>query len=486
METSRRSTEKVSVRRSRQLRYEVQQRERRKKLRKRGLLGIGAAVCAVYAAVGIYYSAHFYRGTVLYGGDCSNLTASRAKEVVAGKLKNFRLRIEERENGREELSAGQMGIAFRDDGGVERLLRSQRPYLWPVMMALPKEDSLKAAFTYDPELVNTSLDGLNCMDAARAVAPRDAYIDVNARDTAFEVVPEVQGTTLDREKTRQAVYAALDEGKTSLSLEEAGCYQSPAVLGDDAALNAEADAKNQFTGANITWDFGDRQEYVGTLMIGEWLTENGDGSYSLDEEKVRQYVTELAGQYDTFGLGREFVTYYGDTVSLFGGDYGWLMDQEATVQKLLDALADKYVGVLEPDYTYSAMSRGTDDIGGTYVEVCISQQRMWCYQDGYVAVDTPVVTGNPNTGHGTPSGGVWAIDSKMRNYTLRGEDYAAPVDYWMAFNGDVGIHDLVSRSTFGGDIYLYGGSHGCVNTPYDAVSQIYDIVSIGTPVVVYE
>ena len=101
-------------------------------------------------------------------------------------------------------------------------------------------------------------------------------------------------------------------------------------------------------------------------------------------------------------------------------------------------------------------------------------------------VDTPVVTGNPNKGDATPAGGVWAIDAKMQEYVLTGEGYEAPVDYWMPFNGDIGIHDMQNRWEFGGTIYLSNGSHGCVNTPYDAAQTIYNIVSIGTPVVVYD
>ena len=75
---------------------------------------------------------------------------------------------------------------------------------------------------------------------------------------------------------------------------------------------------------------------------------------------------------------------------------------------------------MEPEYLYTAKSRDTNDIGDTYVEICISQQRMWCYQYGTCIVDTPVVTGNPNKGNATPSGGVWAIDDEAECDSGRG------------------------------------------------------------------
>ena len=122
-------------------------------------------------------------------------------------------------------------------------------------------------------------------------------------------------------------------------------------------------------------------------------------------------------------------------------------------------------------------------VGSTYVEISISQQRMWLYKDGKVIVDTPVVTGTKGS-MDTPKG-YFTIYSKAKNTTLYGPGYASPVDYWMAFSGGCGIHDASWRSSFGGSIYTYNGSHGCVNTPYNAVRTIYNNTSVGTPVIVY-
>ena len=53
----------------------------------------------------------------------------------------------------------------------------------------------------------------------------------------------------------------------------------------------------------------------------------------------------------------------------------------------------------------------------------------------------------------------------------------------MAFIGhSYGIHDASWRSSFGGEIYKYNGSHGCINMPYYNVSKLYDMVQVGTPV----
>ena len=58
----------------------------------------------------------------------------------------------------------------------------------------------------------------------------------------------------------------------------------------------------------------------------------------------------------------------------------------------------------------------------------------------------------------------------------------------MAFIGNsIGLHDASwrSESEFGGDTYKYSGSHGCVNLPPSKAGKLYDILEIGTPVIVH-
>ncbi len=124
------------------------------------------------------------------------------------------------------------------------------------------------------------------------------------------------------------------------------------------------------------------------------------------------------------------------------------------------------------------------DVGNTYIEIDISDQHMWYIVKGDVYVSTDVVTGNYNSSD-TPTG-VYSINNMARNVSLVGADYVSFVEYWMAFIGSsYGIHDASWRSSFGGNIFRGNGSHGCVNTPYDAVKKIYNHASVGTPVVIH-
>ncbi len=444
---------------------------------------IAAALVIGYAVVGVFYTSHFYDGTTIFGIDCSRYTAARAKEEVAEKVSMYSLTVESR-TGTDVISAGEIGLRYRDSGTIERLLRTQKSFLWPLMMSMRRNTVITIDTDYDVPKMDRELEAFSCYRRVNEIMPQDAHLGRD--EDGFVVVPEQPGSKLDREAVRRKIMGALDTGETYLSLDETDCYLEPAVTSDDPELNRDVQARNTLLGADLTYTFGDETRRVDASVIMNFIVPDGNGGYQISEEKVWDYVASLAERYDTYGKARQFQSSIGTTEYLEGGDYGWLMDQAETAQQLLDAIHSKQTGPMEPVWSVMGKSHGLNDIGGTYVEVCISMQEMWCYQNGTLIVDTPVVTGNPNLNNATPSGGVWAIDAKMTDFTLTGPDYRVPVNYWMPFNGNVGIHDLQSRYYYGGSIYLYGGSHGCVNTPLDAVRDIYNAVSVGTPVIVYE
>ncbi len=121
---------------------------------------------------------------------------------------------------------------------------------------------------------------------------------------------------------------------------------------------------------------------------------------------------------------------------------------------------------------------------GTVVEVSISKQKIWYYKNGVLKHSADVVTGTRGI-HNTPTG-TFKIRSKARGVYLVGADYRSYVNFWMPIYADIGLHDATWRSRFGGSIYTYNGSHGCINLPYNTAKWIYNNVPTGTTVKVYK
>lgn len=170
-------------------------------------------------------------------------------------------------------------------------------------------------------------------------------------------------------------------------------------------------------------------------------------------------------------------------ISLNGSYIGWV-DKAA-----LSGLPTYAKG---PDWTvingyFRSISGVNYYIGNSYIIVSLSQQSVWAYKGETMLVSAPVITGKPSANNATPRGLFYIQPFKQSPSVLIGEDYASPVSFWIPFVGNsVGLHDSPWQTHgYGGDIYLYYGSHGCVNTPYEAVRTLYYSYPVGTPVVVY-
>ena len=454
------------------------------------VLGVGAAVILVgYAGVGFYYQDKFYPGTSINGVDCGGKNIAYVRELLKNSAETYSLTISERGGQTESIDGKTIQLSYKDDNEAQEVKKQQNSWLWPIQIFGEKDYTVNAESSYNEESLNQAVSALTCMQDANMTPAQDAKVEDNG--TSYVIVPEVEGTTLDKEKTLAAVKEAVDQRQTELSLENAGCYVQPAVRQDDESLKKDAEQLNKFTSLQASLDFGTGTENVTRDQLKSWLKKGDDGKYYFDTETVKQTVIAWSEKYNTIGQPRDFVTSEGATVHLTQGDYGWRLWQDKTTESLVNMLNAGQSGPVEPTWLYSGEKHGGNDIDGTYVEISISEQRMWFYKNGTLLVDTPVVTGNPNKGNGTPSGGVWRLKDKASPSTLVGRnpdgsiEYETPVNYWMPFNGGVGIHDLTSRTSFGGDIYLYNGSHGCINTPLENARTIYENIEVNTPVVVY-
>ena len=213
------------------------------------------------------------------------------------------------------------------------------------------------------------------------------------------------------------------------------------------------------------------------------------GSFVLDEEAVTAYVQSLAEEYDGYGRTRQFHSTRGDVITIDGGTYGSKMDRKKETAYLMEHLLDPGVHTGTPQshipiYEREAFCYGKNDIGDTYIEVDMTEQKMYYYEKGVLKLETEIVTGNMRRRMGTPEG-VNFVVNKQKNRVLRGPGYASPVKFWMPVKGGIGIHDAGWRKEFGGDIYQTAGSHGCINTPKDKMEELFDCVQIGTPVVMF-
>jgi hypothetical protein len=443
------------------------------------------AIAAAYFYYADYFSKRFFPGTIINERDVSVLEPAQVKQDIANDIVTYRLDIKELNDVTETITSEDIALAYVDDGAVDKILEEQDTKFWFLRLLGTKTYEVSTGTTYDREKAEQVVSGLSCLKPENITAPVDAQLVDNG--TSFSIQPEVEGNQLDEEKFRTLVFDALDSGKTEVDVVADDCYLHPSVRSDNENLNTRMNEYNAILGVNVYYVFGENTEYVNADTLRPFITDDGN-HVTLSDDYARKLVYGWGQKYDTFGLAREFTTHSGEVIMLpEGGDYGWVINKDVTIADVRDAVATQAAGERTPTFLYSAMGWDNGDITGTYVEVSISEQHLWCYHNYELVMDTDVVTGLPTPERETRRG-IYTIDAKKEHATLGRLDvqgYASPVDYWAPFDGGRGLHDAPWRGSFGGDIYLYDGSHGCVNIPSQNMAAIFNAIEIGNAVIIY-
>lgn len=350
-----------------------------------------------------------------------------------------------------------------------------------------KADSDSEAADDSEDIVDTGVFDL------RAIMPYRATIAYNADAGKFEGVDGVSGDAPVYDNAATNLSSAVNDMKDSVELASATGYVDGEIAADSDYVKDALDEANAYLDLTITCNFtpatGDpATETVGKEQIANWLIVGNDGlSVSLDGETMATYCTELASKHDVSKTRKgQFKTTSGSVISVNVASSGQTVDGNALYESIYDAISKKESATVDAVYSEADDTETGEYVtyGGNYCEVDLTNQMVYVYKDGQLVVSSQCVTGNISKGYGTPAG-VYSIFSRDKDRYLRGDGYKSWVNFFVPFNGGIGFHDASWRSTFGGSIYLYSGSHGCINMPYAAAKKLYENVTLGEKVIVY-
>ncbi len=448
--------------------------------------GIAAGTAAVvYLAGAFFFAGHYYWGTRIDGRDYSFQARERVREEILNPSVNYRLSILGREGMTDVLTPEELGMTYAFDDTLERVNAGMTGLGWPAMLWQDNSYELPKTILYDQEALERRLERSPFWDEKKVREPVDARIGEYVEGEGYSIIKEDPGTVLNHDLVLAAVEEALENLTEELDLTEGDFYSQAEVRADDPELEKALETANRYVSARITYTWNDVTQVVDGSLIHKWIRIEGS-QVELDEEAVRDFINGMAREHDTFGKNRRFITTDGEELVLKGGSYGWWSDRAAETEALAESVRKGEQEEREPAFFSRGYARGTagEDIGSSYVEIDLGEQHLYLYIDGEILLESDLVSGNLSRGYGTPAG-VFGLTYKERDATLTGETYASHVDYWMPFNGNIGMHDASWRGEFGGDIYMNSGSHGCINLPPQVAAQIYEHVERGFPVICY-
>ena len=507
-----------------------------------GILVIGIAVYLIY---GYLHKDEFFKNTVINSTDVSGMTVEQVENELTKSASAYAIAVTTKEDETFEITADDIEYCYDLDGTVKGIHDAQTWWKWGLAY-LPSANSGEnhVPINYDEEALKAIVNDWAFMQKENQIAPVDS--ELVYENDKYVVTDHVDGITIDEDVFYDALLAAVENGVTVLTVEETGAYLLPEVTSDDPVLNDNASTLNEEANFSITYDMPDGSEKsIDKDVLLTWMSTDEEGRYYKDdtvfEEKIAEFVTELSAAVETSDTSEVTFTSGNPnnkrevTVPCYISG-SWALDVEAETAQLTEEVQNKTTITREPVYS-SRLFEGEGELGDTYVEIDLSAQHLWYYEDGALQLESDIVSGTyTNASRRTP-GGVYDLDYKQKDRILRGQkqqvvtevqvpvevvvpgtdpvydeagnliqegtpattviemqtqqkveekyEYESHVNYWMPFNGGIGMHDASWRGSFGGSIYMYSGSHGCINMPSSKAAQLYEMIEKDCVVVCY-
>ena len=442
-----------------------------------------AATAAVYFYYANYYKTHFHPDTMINGIEVSGMTVPEAKAAICDAVDDYTFTIKEQNGTTEMLTAGDVGLVYDDKGEVDRFFASMSPYAWPFD---GHSYRLKLDAQFNTVKADRSIKALNCVTEGQYVKMEDACLE-SLPSGLYALKPEVDGSEIDQKLFKDVLYNAIMERDTYVDIvNDVDCYLHPTVRSDDEALNRRLAQLNLYLGTNCTYPLGENGETLNAETIAPLLRDDGE-NVTLDTDAVNAMVDGWVDKYVTYGKSFLFPSAAGYDVSISSsGTYGWAFDGDELKADVLEAISTGAQGERTVNFTHKGAGWSHHGMSDNFVEVSIIEQHVWLWNNGEIVAHCNCVTGL--RGRRDTVTGCYSIFCKYYKTTLGSmatTGYEAHVDYFLGFYGGYGLHDARWRGSFGGNIYKYNGSHGCVNIPPKIMRTIYENAWEGMPVIVY-
>ena len=442
----------------------------------------------IYLGLAIYYQDSFMYGTWINGIYCTGKTVSEVADEVAGNFTYDTLYVITPQDV-ETLETKSLDIQFDFEKALEEYRRNQNPFVWySHMLTGHQNEEVVPVISFNEEALEQWLyttdsykSNLNLEeDELQIILGKNGY-------EIYEKKEQILNLSLAQEKIAEVIRNT----GTEINLEEEGCYFTREETVEMQEAREIFSKIDEFQNLNLVYKIKENERKVMPDELAKFLAldENGQfclnkkGGLVIDKVAIENFVAQLAKEYDTWG-NYDFVTHDGRKINLKKGNYGTQIHQIKEVAFLVNYLREPEDLIRQPEYLKDNTFEDRNNIDNTYVEIDLTAQKMFYFENKKMEIETDVVTGCIANKTITPEM-VCYVYGQSRDAILKGKDYRSFVNYWMPVYGGIGIHDATWRKDFGGDIYLKSGSHGCINTPLEVMDIFYPKVQKGTPVVIH-
>lgn len=473
---------------------------------------IGAAVAlliciiAAYIILAIFYQNVFQVNTWINGVYCAGRNVESVEDSLLAKLEHSdTLEVvgyanlgENTEEKTYTISMEELQFEISYENALRDQLSNQNPWLWFDSLGGTMEHSVIPSYSYDEVAL------LSFVDQITANFGEKELYAIEYTEADGYILKDTVHNRIDRDKVILVLQNALKNGHFKVNLIENGCYSDVPLTNEQQESEKLWKKIDAFQKNGPYYRFEEVMQ-VGSAQMADLLEKNSatmmpfideNGAFIFKLDYAEHFIDQLANEHDTVGKMWSFTSTRGENLEIEGKTYGSAMNREREA-----AWFETYISNLEAGRKssldtaegnsqnprvplYEKEAYGGYEIGNTYIEADLGSQMLYFYKDGELVFETEIVSGNMKRKWDTPTG-VNYVYMKQKNRVLRGPGYATPVKFWMPVNGSIGIHDANWRDEFGGEIYKTNGSHGCMNVPPEKMAELYDMIEVGIPVVMF-
>ncbi len=457
---------------------------------------VGVAACvaflglALHLALGSWYDGKIMPGVVAAGQNIGGMPVDQARVVLQKEAAAYELKLTVA-GQKYSVKAVQLGVTFDPEATISNAYQVGRGGWYPALHTAPVPLIYHLDRRQLASFVGSVADQVG-------VQPVDAGVVV--KDGQIQTVPDKSGITVDKLGLMRLVEQDL-QFPTGDSMQLKPRPQLADI--QVAELTPTIDSIKQHMATPIVLTYADKTYTPTAADIGQWLAfekAQKDSAARLmpkiDSAQLKGYIQTISNQLDVAPVAKKITIENGVKKTTQEGVDGLAIDQDAAVKAVADAVMRNQpltYAITSHPVPFKTVSNTIVTLDyGRYIEINLSRQRLWVWQDHNVVYETPITSGATGAGFPTVTG-LFSINHKTTNTRLIGNAYGPRynynvfVKYWMPFYSGYGMHDASWRNgNFGGSDYYYGGSHGCVNMPEAAAAFIYNWADVGTPVWVHK
>lgn len=423
-----------------------------------------------------FFVTHFGFNTKINGVDCSFLTIKRAEEKINKELLEKEICIKFADNIKYKILGNNINLCLEDRHKLKQILHAKKI----TNIFRPKEYTLKNSFSFNEEKLNNYLNSLPEF-GNESVLAKNAYLKFDEKTHTINIIPEKMGNIKDVKEAFKIAKTTLQNGKMVLDF-----TLKPEITKENKKLVDTKNSMNYILKTAIHYKL--KNGKIETLNWNNLIKKNKQGSWELEiNNNIKSFVDSLDKKIKKIKRSCIFkATDIGNVTLPLRNSLKEGLNIEEETKRIKQLLGTGRTYQIEPIYTKSTYQ----DALSNYLEIDLTRQKVWLYRNGRCVVSGKCVTGNVAGGHSTPTGMFYlsykTTDTYLTGKNNDGSKYNSHVNYWMPFNGGIGLHDATWRSRFGGTIYRYNGSHGCINLPYSVAKKIYENINYKTLIIVYK